>query len=128
MRYVPYEMMIYTAFVIRPCGGPAHPLGAPARLVLTDIGALRLALRASRGGFASGALLSSGRSAKEGGNCVFACFPRARGRILADAPALTLARVLAHTPASAFAPSERGRAKVFGWHIKEDGTEGICVL
>ena len=75
--------------------GAVHPLGAPARLAF-GIGALRPALRA-RGRLSP----PRARFCPRGGvqrkeKQAYLYVPRARGRILADAPALTLARVLAH--------------------------------
>ena len=72
-----------------PAGRP-HPLGAPARLAF-GIGALRLALRASRGGFHRlGRALVLGTECKERGKIAYLSVPRARGRILADAPVARL--------------------------------------
>jgi len=104
-----------------PCGAPppAHPLGAPARLAF-GIGALRLA--PSRKGAASPprARLCPRGWVQRKGKIAYLPVPRARGRILADAPAARLHACLRTTCASAFAPSGRGRAKVFGWYITED--------
>ena len=116
------------AFIFCACGAPpTHPLGAPARLAF-GIGALRLALWRKAGGFtASGALLSSGRSAKEGENKRICLSPAGRGRILADAPALTLARVLAHCCKRFRSFGARAR-EGFWVAYERKRTEGICML
>ena len=77
---------------------------------------------------APGAPLFSGWYAREDRQSGICLFPRARGRILTDAPARALARALARYCASAFAPSERGRVSVLGWHIREDRTQGISMF
>ncbi|MBR3750453.1 MAG: hypothetical protein IKK58_01660 [Clostridia bacterium] len=77
---------------------PTHSLGAgaPARLAF-GIGTLRLAL--SRKGAAiaaSGALLSSGWSAKQGGGSRICLFPRGARAHPCGCTRAALARVLAH--------------------------------
>ena len=66
--------------------------GAPARLVLTDIGALRLALKRKSWRLSPprARFCPRGGVQRKGVNRVFVYFLRARGRILADAPATRL--------------------------------------
>jgi len=106
---------------------PPTPLARP-RASPSASARCALRLRASRGGYRLGRAIVLGVESKgRAGSriCLFSPRPRAHPcGCTRDA----LARVLSHTAASAFAPLERGRAKVFGWYIIEDVTEGICVL
>jgi len=110
-----------------PAGRPAHPLARPRA---SPSASARCALRlcASRGGYRLGRASVLGVECKEREKSRICLSPRARERILADAPALTLARVLAHYLCKRFRPSGRGRVKVLGGDIIEDGTEGISML